>query len=86
MAFDRGHIGLSYDPNGLNISIEIKIFWADGPFKQQSPRMYFSDALMGPTHTHQDNMLVTACHVLHPARLCEAQGYTACGLFRCETV
>ena len=40
MAFDRGHIGLSYDPNGLNISIEIKIFWADGPFKQQSPRSF----------------------------------------------
>ena len=37
-AFDRGHIWLSYDPNWLNISIEIKIFCADGPFKQQSPR------------------------------------------------
>ena len=53
--------------------------------------MYFSDALLMDgddcsTHIHIDNVLVITCHVLHPARLCEAQGYTACGLFRCETV
>ena len=42
MAFDRGDIWLSYDLHCLSISIEIRIFLADGPFKYFLPRIYIT--------------------------------------------
>ena len=42
MAFNRGHIWLSYDLHCLSISIEIRIFWANGPFKYFLPRIFRS--------------------------------------------
>ena len=41
MAFDRGRICLSHDLHCLSISIEIRIFWANGPFKYFLPRTLF---------------------------------------------
>ena len=66
MAFDRGHIWLSYDPHCLSICIEIRIFWANGPFKYFLPRTSHISNILSLTHLSVRRRLLAAPGVVIP--------------------